>query len=907
MPGQDKKYYNFAIEQLSPDDFQRLCWLFLQDKGYICRLGPIPGNDFAHDLYGSYNGQPFIGHCTTTAQRSKLKAKLEDDMKNGIRQAQKHGLIYPEIYFFSVKSAFSPTEEPSFIKTKLLSKAAAEEPTYCDHPPKISITYGHEIAEEISLLQQPSQARNFLKNILVKSLDLDSTDLDLETEPTPAPDLTEISRAIKNFSTSPPQLQIPHLIMIVAFTKTSLYFSPEIAQHLMETMQDECSEVTFFLKPLCKSVLGNTLTETEICNFFNSLRSSSFSDLSGITNDHWIVASRFFRSLIYQRDPALNSKAAIDSFQQLFQTKNLFWAPFLVDISFRYQCGYISTSQELISLIRPTAEIYFQENPTRPLTLLEPFIQDPLAATKSRSKKDLLENLRAIASSCESVIEARWCLSSAYRLLPLFSGDEEEEDLALEVESIIGSFPETVVMKSPHIQFKRLSTLLKRFLYRKEPMYLAEYEQRFIKARMLLLPPQALSLQLEYAASLVTFCQFYPTKELNKLSFGVLLASNKNIFSHPLFSNSAWANKLPAKELKTSRDILTALRTYITAGFRSYAKLILQGQHLRLLDFPSLKRIYWLRAAIGDALKKSLYTFNSLPQEQIMPAFFARSTAVFSSLDRKKNHDILSTYTSRAITAEPHDVIRNAKHICSALYTLYHYPQTIESTSAVSAAANKVFEVFTLHNVTPGLHWAYLAGIRFDKLLIEKKFVVELGMDIIKTANQISDLLTREEADLSLVISSDTLDIISSYRMQGSLFATALMQDLQDPEIWNLAATTVFNKRPDNSALALAIAAQLYAIAKCCAHHRKLDEQKYSYNFIRCRASSLLISKQLPGPFLLNTAAYLTRSNSEFFAYKEECLVPFFDLLDESEYILSREDITEIRMLLERVHWLQRK
>ena len=899
-----KGFYLNIISCLSHTDFQVLCCLYLRDRGYDARLGRMPGSDFAHDLYGYHSDRRFIGHCTK--QKESLRQKLRADILSGVREAQKHRTNYPEILFFSLKRVFaSPAKEASFIKEQLIPTLLAEDAEYIAHPPTIILLAGDQLAQDIATSPRSSQAKIFLLRKLSSEVDIDAiiTDDD-QAESAVADTVADFRSTIEQYSLlMPAEIRLSLLLSIVATASSRLLFDPRLAQDVLSISGIESSSLYPFLGPLCKTALSWPLTEVDLLGFFDVLTRSDFREAEDLTVDHLTATLRLLRMLVYQRDTTLSQHRIVTAIQEVTAKNQRFWQPFLFDLYLRYTCGYISLDNHFVAFLKEGSGLYVSHNPEKPLSKLWPVISDPLQFVADLNAEEVVDRLKDIARLCTSSLEARWCISAALRVLPLYPQDEDETGLAQTVLEVIRAIPEEVTARSPQVAFKHLAFLLHAFLRRKNSAFLAEYQSYFMRYRSALLRPQVLELQLEYAACLYAFCQFYSFEELMQLEIGFVIGSKQDLFSHPLFANSAWANGLQAGLLSNKKGVYVALSKYIRRGFHVHVRPLLRSHHLRLLDFPALRRIYQLRPPIAEAIRASLTSFLA-KEVQVTPAFFARSTAVFRAINRPENEELVSEYIREASFASTYDKIRNARHITYSLYAIYYYSGSERRAEAEKLCAQLSTE-FSIAGQRLGHHWIYIAGMKFPNSALEMRFAAEFGIACLKLERHLLKLSSKGVTDTSVAFSDEMLAILEQYRERGSVFANTILQDIQEPEFWNVLATTVYNNRPQGRSKALAMASYFYAIAKSFARQRKLDDQKFCYNYIRCRSLDLLEYGGSPASFLVDTSYYLALPTSEFFAYRMECLSPFMKLLGRSWPRLQDDDRTRIKKSLLRVEWLR--
>src|SRR5207244_1825473 len=98
------------------------------------KLGPMPGSDRKHDIWGhKTNLVEFIAHCTT--EKKGLERKALIDVTGGVRWCLRLARPKQEIIFFSAQEFMrDPVKQSTFLST-LLAKVTAIDPRYRSRQP----------------------------------------------------------------------------------------------------------------------------------------------------------------------------------------------------------------------------------------------------------------------------------------------------------------------------------------------------------------------------------------------------------------------------------------------------------------------------------------------------------------------------------------------------------------------------------------------------------------------------------------------------------------------------------------------------------------------------------------------------------------------------------------------------
>jgi hypothetical protein len=686
----------------------------------------------------------------------------------------------------------------------------------------------------------------------------------------------------------------------------TIVYQPLVATRIYKSIEKLDGIVIPIIRPLCKAALGIPMNAPEAVALLAQTEDSAYNEIDDLKYLHRLLAARFIRYLFYTQSEVLGSTSVVALLSALANRADPFYEHFFTDAHYRLVCQYYVLSDKVSSILVSASERNREKNPDKPLSLVWPFVSNPLRVQHEVDWDTLLQQIKTLARRCEETLELRWCVLSLMRVMPLYSFSEEDLDYSEVIASIIEEFPRSLAFRSSQLLFLYLNSLLRTFIRRKQPDYLTKYENLFTQMRGILPQPCAAHLQLEYASTLYIAAQFLNIQDIAHLRFFASISSGISpektaLLSNPFVSHLSQRVPLTVQDKGT---IFRWLSEYITTMFRVYAQRVITENHLQALTLKASTQIYHIFPLIAKSALKSLQrSIEMIPPPT--PSFCAKSSDIFDLLPRNQNMELMLKYVERALNADQYNLVRSAKGIAKSLYSAFYYGDP-SLHDKVKQWAVVLADATTVGVGVPKQHWAYYAGIMYESRQIEQTFVAELSDELEQITRKIHQLKLRREETVSIVFSSDVVRIIVSYDSQGSLFAKTLRSDLSSPETWNLLATTVFNCRVDEDSAALMQAACGYSLAKCMARSLKVHDQKYCYNFIRCRSLEQLVTPSIPVEFFFrDVAAYLTLRASALFSYKTECVEPYLRLLLRDWGKLPDETKQRIIDDISQVTWLR--
>jgi hypothetical protein len=911
-----ESFYNqfkWAVDRLSSQDFVILCFHYLADTGYKCNFGPVRSRDQKHDIYGFGRTGAFVAHCTT--QATKLKQKALDDVLEGVNYCKSLSEPKAEILFFSGKRVFnSPLDETMFLE-KLCKRITDSDGRYEANPPSVAFKSADQLAQEICSLNEESKAYTFLHSKISRYLRTNYSgdesflleEEDIETDSIPSEE--GFLELLSNYSeTLPLELEQELLHSIIAAAWDSIVFQPLLAAKLIGNASLMKGKLARLIEPLCKIALGLPISASDLSSLIITVGGTQPS-VDTFSRNRLLLISRLLRSLFYHQPDVLRAPEPMQELKTLSASGGQFWQEFFLDLYLRDQCDQIYVHSDFLSMMAKTRDSYCRQLPNKPLARILPWISSPLETTVHYSKGELTNLIKDIARECTNIIEAKWSLAMLFRIFPLYDSSDEEIDYSDLVSSVIEQFDESLASRSRNLGFIYLQSLLRAFLRTKDPRFIEGFESRFLSLQHRLLPPQLHHLQLEYASSIYVCCQCLGDDEISELRFAKLLRAGRNLLDHSLFRNQLVQTlaKLAPPPTFDNRGLLNKwLISYIATLYRLYAAPLIQENHIRALQFKATSRVYEIRPALCASVLSSLNRSVD-PALSFRPSFYAKSTSAFSLIPRSQNMALMREYLRKALTADKYALVRNAKSISEGLYSCYYYGdnETVREAESLAKSVAKILEIGTS---IPNLYWAYYASIKYHEVPLEAEFLHELWSESKKITRKVNQLALRRGEVVGIIFPDRVLEIIKLYVRQGSLFAQAAGDNLINPELWNIFGTTVFNHRKENQPESLETSAQFYSLAKCFARERKDYDQKYCYNYIRCKALAYKNTNTSPEDFYLRDAAfYLARHEAVLFTHKIDCTTDLFDLIKQYWSHIAEETQMLLHERLSRVGWAKQE
>jgi len=909
-----RKVFLPILNTLPWEDFQVLCLFYLRDLGYSASLGQIPGRDDKHDIYGyTKEGQPFIAHVTT--KNIVHQRDVKEEIISGVNRCISVPKNKSEILYFSRNKIInSPIDETIFIED-LLNNLISLDSRIQDNPPRIRLITGNKLINEICNFGDSSISFRTLMNRFVTYLNFSiKEDEDYFEDDDPLHinySEEDLLRWLSDYSEILP-LDVGQAILhnIITCAWNIIYFKPLFAINLLEDHEIlNKSHISKLLIPLCKASIRSPLLDEEIISYIKYLRDEiHFISHQSINACNTIII-KMIKHLIYNQPDIFMSNKMIDEIDNFKKKAEVFWDAFFVDLYYIISCRSISADTRLLSIIESACERYKKIKPQKPLSRLWNMIISPLDFYQITKFEEFLVIIEEIASQCQMIIECKWCIIALIYILPIYDTTEDDLEYSDVIENTINTFNRSLFLQSSSIQSFYLRNLLRSFYKTKKIDYLIKYEKEFMNLCNNMKSPQISELQLEYASALYICFQFKELAELNRLLFLNIVILGKNIIEHKLFRNNYFQVIIDLKKKPSLNDkgsIFNFLLKYLEMHCSLYAGLIIRQNHLKSINFRLLHEIFPIRKLIGNFVLSSLFNYIKLKYDYA-PSFYARSTRSFQYIPMGKYIDIVREYTLRGLKSDEYTLIRNAKYLTKSLFYCFYYGNP-EWRNDIEESIKFFLSVTNKKKIlVPKMYLAYIAGIKYKNSRTEKEFINEIYSIFKKSSKKIYQLALRRSE--SVIIPGEIIERIKEksnlYDKNHTFFAIALSNQMNNPEIYNVIGTTIQNNyqndRNDYEKSAL-----FYSIAKCLARSSLTYDQKYCFNYIKCKSIIYLDKKYLQDDFfIIDTIRYLRRRDVSYFSYKEECTKEYWQLIEIVWNKLSMSSRTQIKESYDIAEWIR--
>jgi hypothetical protein len=666
-------------------------------------------------------------------------------------------------------------------------------------------------------------------------------------------------------------------------------------------------DVDILIKLLKKIKSGKKLLSEDIIDFFIFLDKQGFF-LSESGFEGWTkLVRRIIIFLAYDQPDLLYVDLIKERIVGLASKEDLQWIEFWVDIYLRFSIGKIEIKdKEILGILTSVCNRYKDENSRKPISVLWKIVTSPLEAVVEYKDINLFNLIKKCARISKSFFDCKWCVVAFQRIIPLLDDSEDQLRNYNNLGALLSEFDKSLKLKSPQLQSIYLDSLLRNFIYTKELISIIEYEKSFRANNVFHKIPFSLRsrLQLEYACCLYIISCELPLARFFEIAFGKLLENNSNPLKDNLLKNDKLEfqekyiynpNSLSFTQQTNEKKLLASIKffleKYIMKSYEFTAKELLENSHIAARDFPALTRFVKLHSDIEAQIISSLRK-NISPQVENRPVFYAKSAFALSRIHRSKNLDVIKVYVTLALQADEYSVMRNARDLAHSLYACYYYG-AVNEREEIEILADKLAKItiFTNSNelkLNPKLHWAYYSGIKWKYSPIDCDFINKLYE--VKLPRKANQLKYREDESFRISESAkftyEMKSIIDCYQKKKSILALSLAKNLNIPDVWNIVGTIIFdNKTTDSESLNLRQAAHFYKLAKCFAdENSKYQDQKYWFNYIRCRGLSINLDGFSPVDdefYIVDTSRYLRQPSSLIFRYKEDCVKPYLELLEK--------------------------
>ncbi|MGH9956934.1 MAG: hypothetical protein ACREBC_07360 [Pyrinomonadaceae bacterium] len=422
------------IRGLAPFDFQHFCTIFLRDLGYQVVFGP-PGPDGSQDITGSGPRGPFVAHCTTgQGSQRRLVAKLTNDVSGGAVTDLTTRTVRKEIILFWTSRRLDPFRDRQNIESELHVQLATLESEYHAHPPFIMCYSPDTMAQEIVNHGDGSAYQMLLNRLGVRRL----RQLSADDSIVPEADLLMPSGGTKKrfikwlddpSLRSAPSLRATDILRAVLNSAwDTLVFHPVLAVEVLKS--DRARNLPDILPFLCSLALDEPVSTSSLGSLVNSIETAERGPAmnpADLARDLQLFRARLLRFLCDRQPLLFTNPDARGLMMSLLNSNDDFQGSVAVDLALRAHCNYIRLDPDTDAAILTAASTHIDVRPHSVLAQLWPIVTNPLSTAKARPWLDVLQSLRAIATTVQTVIDARWCMTALLRVMPLFDAEENDD------------------------------------------------------------------------------------------------------------------------------------------------------------------------------------------------------------------------------------------------------------------------------------------------------------------------------------------------------------------------------------------------------------------------------------------------------------------------------------------------
>lgn len=690
------------------------------------------------------------------------------------------------------------------------------------------------------------------------------------------------------------------LIDILIYAWDSIVYNSGLAQQILNIHELRDKNIWDILNPLCKLSLGIAIESDDVLRFI--LFSEHFSEYKdSIIYYHDILTAKFLKRLLYSNQNILVESDILGIISNLVSCEDRYWQHYFIDIYFRNICNFLYLEQDLYKIISSIEEKLKNIPISEPLSILYQFIQSPYEAHNKTDFDNFIEIINHVSYQCKSVIECRWTISALLRMLPLYSTSDDITDYSKYINGVFKRFDRKLISTSSFLQFLYLDNLIIEFLKTKNPNFILEFEQNFIYLKSKLNPLQVIQLQTEYVSCLYLSFTLLYYEDYKYLNFCKIVLDNNDPLDSILFKNFIIDYKfLPHEDLNIHNrsDMKRWLYLYLKRLYEKYIKIEIDNSFQRVFHFRATTRVFPIRPFFCRDVCSSFYKMENSDLSK-KPEFCANSISAFRFLNCEDDTEIILRYIKSSLESDIYYLILNSKNILHSLFACFYYGPTENQEEAYKLAIQIVQKIYNFVQI-PKLYLAYYAGIIFKESKIEQQFVFSLFEILNKKYSKKYEFLNPKNRLFEVTFPDTVLDLIDEYSKKESFFASIASNEMNNPEIWNIIATTIFNNTVINNTACdntynLIAASLFYSYAKCFSRVNIDFDQKYCYNYIRTKSLYYIYTdidfEDIS--FIEDTLNYIQSPNSFNFSHIPDCMDPFINLLS-NEWSKIPEEIKNI-------------
>jgi len=719
----------------------------------------------------------------------------------------------------------------------------------------------------------------------------------------------EFTKLIESYNDQlPEEIKKNILRNIICYAWNLIYFNLFFALEISSNIRKNNNEISKIIMPICKACIQNSnITKEELLQFINTVSNNIEKSCEDSEKEYQRIICKMFIHILYNQPKLLDDNQINGNIIEMIDKYEKYWLDNIVDIYYRYCCGNVRLVENLLNKIKEIACKWIEEYKYKPLSKLKNMIELPIRFVEAYSFAEAINYLIKIAEESKTSFECKWCMGALFRILPLYRTLEDEIIGCEIIERVLNAITSDTRNKYKTIIFIQLNNMIQKSWQLKQLDVIEKYEREYIRLSHNLIPSQKTFLQMEYASCLSLFVQTMDNENINKMSIVNKIKSkrallNDMLFNNPLLGPIQFGNITIKNNMR--KNLVNWLNKYTKELFKVYAKKVIERNPLAVSTFKLSTKVYHNRKMFSEAVVISLLNHGE-DDGYLDKAYYARAIETFNYVPSKYNKTIKAPYIVKAMEADTYSILQNRVYIGRILYQLYYYGEQ-ENKDNISNIYDNYAKITKIGEAYQGIHWAYYAGCKYQEKSEEKRFIAELYDNREGIDENIYKLSYEYKFKSGIVFPDKYINIIKKYVDEGSLFASVMKSSLNSPEIWNIIATTIYDNIAKTDQSDYEMAAFYYSFAKAMARSLRENDQKYCYNYIRCKANSYKRNKRCPEKeYIDETIKYIKNYKATLFKYKEECLNEFYNIIIEYKQYIQDSLKTDIIESVNSIWWLE--
>ena len=692
----------------------------------------------------------------------------------------------------------------------------------------------------------------------------------------------------------------------------TIFSSPKLATYILDNLA--CDPlIESITVPACKLSIESKVDLDDLRKLLDALSSFQMLDSTNCSNPLQIYLIQVLFSILYRSRTREEDEELAHILRGAALQELPLIGQFYVDVYYRIELNYLHATDALKSLVDCNANEYFSRYHNYPLTQIKNALTNPIAIYGQHKLEVVQEDLSKLARVCQNVIEARWVISTFFRLLPLYKTEDLDIDYDKLIECVTSNFSDKILNNCHFLLYANLRAKLYIFYMTGNISYLEDYEKQYVAKKKALTWYQQIALQLEYSASIYMYLLNNDMEALSGTKFFSLAEKGgDDLIQSIMFSNVFVIVDARLRVFKGGDRkglLLKWLYSYVNKIYVLHSKKQLEINPFQLFNYRATSKVPLLRAKIIGLITKFVNEEESAGHITISPSYANKilSLIEFSRASKAFDCKIMEAWIDSALQSSKYNILMSAKALSYAMYAVKYYCGN-DSPDQVARFLNKFKTATGFYGIVPRLYMATAECLTLSNEKLELLFIVDLHASLTKVNRKVFQLALRKEEVYNLIIPDEMVRVINDYEKQGSVIARVGKYYMLNTEYWNLLATTIFNLNYPDLPQSLDIASMFYSVAKCFAREQRNIDHKYSYNYIRSRSLYYInTNTSPPNGFIRDCSFYIDRPNNQYFTFKKSCCRPFFELI-KLYYDGLSEDIKKLYrdQILSNHQWIKK-